>query len=400
VKGPLAGWMMVVVALSACGVGSSSEQPTFVQRDSAGVRIVESRRPAWSASDAWTVSPTPALQIGVVDGDPHYQFFRIAGVRRLSNGEIVVADGGSHTIRWYDGAGRFVQSVGGPGEGPEEYQWLGSMIVLPGDSILAEDRARYRMSLYDASGQRIRSWVIQPMAPFLRPAPIGRLAESHFIVLTEYDSSPGPGYVRNDAVIARYLDGAVVDTIAHVPGGESYHELCGPQNMGLCNIRVAFGVRIHASVSRSRIVVGNGEEYQVSVFDPTGALKAVYRRLIPREKLPDAWVTQYIDSIVGVQLPQRQPEVRRQLEAAPRREYLPAFTDLMLDQLGCLWVAREIGPGETTRPWDVFDPGGRLLGPVILPAGLQVTQIDREYVLGIRRDANAVEYVVLHQLMR
>ena len=58
--------MMALLAFYACGVGGSSEQPTFVERDSAGVRIVESHRPAWSASDSWTVSLTPAAYIFLV----------------------------------------------------------------------------------------------------------------------------------------------------------------------------------------------------------------------------------------------------------------------------------------------------------------------------------------------
>ena len=392
-------WTVAVVALYACGVGGSSEQPTFVERDSAGVRIVESRRPAWSASDAWTVSSTPVLQIGVVEGDPHYQFFRIAGARRLTSGEIVVADGGAREIRWYDRNGHFIRSVGGPGDGPGEYQWLGGVIGLPGDSILAQDPQRHRVSIYDPSGRLIRSWVIQPLRTYVMPPPIGRVRDGHFVAMTESQSSPY-GYVRYQALLVRYLDSAVVDTIAQLAGGEAYYVRCPTHPNAICNYGPLFAVQIHAAVSGDRIAIGNGDEYAVSVFDPSGALAAVYRRVIPREKLPEAWITTLIDSSVGMQRPQDQPAVRRTLEDMPRREYVPAYTSLLFDQLGWLWVARTIGPSDATRPWDVFDPTGRFQGTLTLPAAVRVTQIDQEYILGVRADANQVEYVVLYELAR
>jgi hypothetical protein len=388
----------VGLLLPSCKRESSRGDATV--RDSLGVTIVESRRPVWSASDAWTVSATPALRIGVVEGDPHYQFFRIAGVRRLSTGEIVVADGGSHTIRWYDGAGRFLQSVGGPGDGPGEYRWLGGLVGLPGDSILAKDPQRHRVSLYGPSGRLIRSWVIQPLRTYVMPPPIGRVRDGRFIAMTESGQSSPYGYVRYQALLVRYQDSAVVDTIAQVAGSEAYYLRCPTRPNAICNYAPLFALQIHAAVSGDRIAIGNGDEYAVSVFDPSGALSAVYRRVIPRAKLPELWVTTLIDSAVGMQRPQDQPAVRRALEEVPRREYVPAYTDLLFDQLGCLWVARTTGPGDATRPWDVFDTRGSLLGTVTLPTALRVKQVDDEYILGVEADANQVEFVVLYRLTR
>jgi hypothetical protein len=122
--------------------------------------------------------------------------------------------------------------------------------------------------------------------------------------------------------------------------------------------------------------------------------------VIPCAKLPELWVTTLIDSAVGMQRPQDQPAVRRALEEVPRREYVPAYTDLLFDQLGCLWVARTTGPGDATRPWDVFDTRGSLLGTVTLPTALRVKQVDDEYILGVEADANQVEFVVLYRLTR
>ena len=50
----------------ACGPTGVSDEPSLavVQRDSAGIQIVESRAPAWDVSDAWGVDTVPVVTIG------------------------------------------------------------------------------------------------------------------------------------------------------------------------------------------------------------------------------------------------------------------------------------------------------------------------------------------------
>ena len=46
---------------------------TFQVWDSAGIEIVESAAPAWG-DDGWTVSDTPTVVIGRMEGDERYLF--------------------------------------------------------------------------------------------------------------------------------------------------------------------------------------------------------------------------------------------------------------------------------------------------------------------------------------
>ena len=68
--------------LIACGDRVASSAMANV-RDSAGVRIVESTVGMWREGDAWTVAPTPRVDIGGVEGDPDQQLFRVGDARRL-----------------------------------------------------------------------------------------------------------------------------------------------------------------------------------------------------------------------------------------------------------------------------------------------------------------------------
>lgn len=66
-------------------------------RDSTGVRITSSKV---SGAPTWILSPEPALQVGVIDGDHAYRFDRIEAAFRLGDGRLVVADRGSNELRF------------------------------------------------------------------------------------------------------------------------------------------------------------------------------------------------------------------------------------------------------------------------------------------------------------
>ena len=86
----------------AAGCTDRDRQPRVVVRDSAGVEIVVSHRRGWDTPMTWRVNAQPTLEIGKVTGEPGYEFDQIAGLVRLDDGRIVVADGGSSEVRFFD----------------------------------------------------------------------------------------------------------------------------------------------------------------------------------------------------------------------------------------------------------------------------------------------------------
>lgn len=66
-----------------------------------------------------------------------------------------------------------------------------------------------------------------------------------------------------------------------------------------------------------------------------------------------------------------------------------------------IWVQRPGFPSSSPRTWDVFSPGGHYLGPVTTPAGLyMVTDIGRDYVLGVNLGDDSVQSVVTYSLVK
>jgi hypothetical protein len=73
---------------------------------------------------AWSLGAMPRVSIGLVDGEAAYVLSGIRDVRLLPDGQVVVADGGSQTVRIYSDEGRFQDQMGGRGEGPGEFTYL------------------------------------------------------------------------------------------------------------------------------------------------------------------------------------------------------------------------------------------------------------------------------------
>ncbi len=137
-------------------------------RDSAGIAIVENRVASWGNDDAWSVSPDARIRIGVADGDLPYQLFRVAGATRLSDGRIVVANGGTGELRFYASSGVHLRSVGRPGEGPGEFRLLSRLWRDEHDSLYAWDRTLGRLSIFDGVGRLARTVRLH--------VPVGRIA--------------------------------------------------------------------------------------------------------------------------------------------------------------------------------------------------------------------------------
>src|SRR5690606_2175713 len=109
--------------VSADGNVQLPEVPvSFAGRDSAGVDLIDYSVDDWRHTPEWTLDAEPITSIGVVEGPREYQFANITAAVRLDDQTLVVADGNSGELRYYDALGGHVRSVGGRGDGPGEYR--------------------------------------------------------------------------------------------------------------------------------------------------------------------------------------------------------------------------------------------------------------------------------------
>jgi hypothetical protein len=109
--------------------------------------------PRWGTNPVVTID----LTIGEKAPSDEYLFGRIEAITATSNGNIWVAESSIPQIRMFDADGRFLRNVGGPGDGPGEYNRLMGMKRTGDDHVVIFDPRSRRVTIYDADGEHVVS---------------------------------------------------------------------------------------------------------------------------------------------------------------------------------------------------------------------------------------------------
>ena len=108
--------LAAAVLCHACDTSSGARAQDFVVRDSAGVEIVENR----GDIPEFDLPPRPNLRLGLQDGPPEYQMFRIVDALELDDRSVVVVSQVEPLIRVFAPDGSILRSFGSLGQGPRE----------------------------------------------------------------------------------------------------------------------------------------------------------------------------------------------------------------------------------------------------------------------------------------
>ena len=184
----LSSGILVHVLLVVVGCGGA-ETDGADGRGSGGGSSGAADRQAPAPVEAWRLSDTPLVEIGVREGDDAYQLHRVRGSVRLEDGRIVVLNAGTQQLRYYDSDGLFLSAVGRRGEGPGEFQspaglrrtedgglqvWDGSLMLV---SHFAANGTFRESSRLLASRQEMfpgddwlldQNWIVSPVPPGAR----------------------------------------------------------------------------------------------------------------------------------------------------------------------------------------------------------------------------------------
>jgi len=381
-------------------------------RDSAGVRIAESLRPAWTPDKKWVVAQEPSLTVGRTEGEEYEVLSSVTGAIRLSDGSIAVADGGARRVRLFDRAGRHLGSYGGAGQGPGEFDVLGLIGRWRGDSIGVWDSRLRRVTVFSRTGtaRTLPPAVVEGMA-----APAAGWMEDGSLIVTPLITfaealNARPGEARRKTRFIRVRpDGRVVTALV-LRGREVVVKRSG---RSYYPDPVLFGRSSYLATSASGYVAGENDTFELRRYTSDGQLVTIIRK--PGAPRP---VTAGELRIAREEAEQaRQNGLRAAARAAsggsvtalarpadlisdsPHRATHPYFDGLIVDGAECVWV-REPAVGSATRSWLVFDPSGIWLGSVTIPDRLRITEIGRDYVLGVFHDELDVQTVRLYRLDR
>ncbi|MEX2283979.1 MAG: hypothetical protein WEE89_15950 [Gemmatimonadota bacterium] len=366
---------------------------------------MENAEPVWNEQTAWRLDSAAIVRIGDMDGPAEYQFHRVVGSLKLRSGEIVVANAGSAELRFYDISGKHIRSAGRTGEGPGEYGFLRFLRRFGSDSLITWDARFDRGTILSSNGSFGRTFMRQRMrgfTHFVDGFPDGALlgfsegSEESPVEAVSLIKFQSAGSIRADRSLLIRVDQRghvheigkffVTETFAHPDGGTA---------------SLPFARRGVAAAAHDAVYFGSAESFEIRRFTLTGQLNQIIRTQRPNAPLTRSMITEYIETSLGrMKNPAARADWQRRYSEMTFPETIPAFSDLVVDPAGNLWVGDYHDFGETQPHWTVFDRAGRLLGTLDVPANLMIHDIGADYVLGRTLDGFAVERIALYRLLK
>jgi hypothetical protein len=410
---PRSVFLHLALGLSFLPTARADAQSAWSVRDSLGVRVVENEGSVWTSQNAWQVSPDPDVVIGELEGADEYMLFRATWSGFLSDGSIVVMNGGSGEVRIYDAKGRHVRSFGSEGDGPGEFREPGGGVVLPGDTIVIQDGAD--LQFYTRNGQFVRQSSIvrgQPLGwPYLMGMQQSRLLflegdlESRKFNLDEAGLPTGLATVKSGvdrgayALIAFDLNGTLLDTISTSFGGGETWISQTERSRSYSNIPFSPGE--HWGIGPTHYVTGHSAAPSIRFLDNVGRLKQVVRLPLPHSPIEAGLSMAQFERSYRDEPADIRERARKRRELMPTYEHFPLFTNIRVDPEGFVWLA-SYSPveAEDLPRWFVVSPEGRYMGEVGVRQRMRIDYIGRDFILGRRRGEFDVEQVVVYAISR
>lgn len=380
---------LVVLAGVSCG-GESAPGSHLTERDSAGVRIVESA--PLDAGAVQRLVGAPALRVdGSEDGGQ--PLYRVGGIVALPGGRFVVASGGTHDLRYYGEDGSQEKAAGGSGQGPGEFSMLIWSQWRSPDTVVAYDSRLRRVSSYDAAGRLARELKVvtpresppQGAMVSIPPTVLGVLSDGHLVILGTAglfgQGSSGPATFRATVYRDEAATGAA-DSVARMDVMDYYHG--APAAAGRPPFQaLVFGRRIVWAVYDDGFILTNGSCYCLDEYAADGSRRRSLR--VDEERLSvtaadrDAYLAEHPGDDAA--------------NPPPFASTFPAYAGLLHDHAGRIWAQRSTRPGAEWIRWDVFDEHGALTAAVEVPVHFHLLDVDSTHLYGVQTDSLDVERV-------
>jgi hypothetical protein len=322
-----------------------------IGRDSAGVRIIDNPS-RLSAPITFSLGSAPVFDVGGAEIEPSLEFHHKQGYLRgvpLSRGGFAVID--VFRVHVFNDRSARVRVVGRQGNGPLEFLYLTAICRTRGDTVLVGDGNSRRLAVLDETTRIIRTIAMRDLGS----PPFDFCFDDGTFVLQRWVGEMVGG-VRQLRLSRIRADGSVANVIAVFPARV---------------IDVVTQAEVAVVAAGKRLYYGDGESNEVRVYSARGGLLRIIRTSDKRTRITDTDIERRLAVMVPVSARVSASARTKQLErlrAMPHASHWPAFGRIHVDPAGRLWVQDYRMSYPAPDGWTVFDPAGRVLGRLILPA--------------------------------
>ena len=310
------------------------------------------------------------LTIGAVEGASEAVFAEVSGVAANQDGRIYVLDAKECRIQVFDDQGKFVRSIGRRGQGPGETQNPRSIRITPQSEIMVRDLQGDLILFYGLEGEFLRAVSTSERSNLSKP-----LVDSQGFIIADY-SAPGPVFRRELSKFDSRLE--PVFTI---------HNL---ELFELPVMKAFFPEFFWQVTGDDGIIWGFSTRYELRVLDSEGRLlRKITKDYAPVPITDEDKQARMHFLFGGVTIPGG--------ITLEWPEYLWAFGDLSLDEHGRIFLQTfEKDPDGKRYLYDVFDPEGKFIAKIPLPARPQAWKSDKLYL--IEEDEEGFQYVTRYRV--
>lgn len=396
--------ILALPALAACADDSPAHitELSIDTLPNGSVLVSNPVRGLWDENPGERWRLVESLRIGSAVAEEVDAFGNVVSLTLDELDRMWIGDSQARDVRVFDADGRFVRTVGQPGEGPGEFGRIASVGRGPEGHMWIADTRLGRYEVFDTAGTRIGGHRM----PLVNS---GFWLSGLFFQVDFPEQTRGRVYriYRLTASGTLEPDGRVFEfpdpppdppTIEYRDGGRAWI-LPAPYTR---NYDWAFGLDLDYWWSDGE---DRGGRYEIRHIDLASGdtLRTIVRQYEPvaiSDAMRVAGVEAALENVRvdrGLRLAERPSE--RAMRVVPH--VYPPFESFYRSRDGTLWVRRYIGEG--VQSFDIFDEQGRLLGQPELPAGFGSMSVrgireDRMYV--IDTDELGVDYVVRLEIVR
>ncbi len=339
-------------------------------------------------------------------------FSLVGGLRELSDGRVMVADPLGQALVIADLAAGVADTIGGVGQGPQEYRQPDALLPLPGDSTLLVDLGNARLTVIGPDGR------FGATTPIAQGDPAGGL----LLVLPRAADSEGGVYFQplgggpraqlpDSAPVVRWDRGSgALDTLARVALPEmNVASAGGPDNRSVSMRPVPLSPEDAWAVAwDGRVAAARSGDYHIEWIHRDGRVvrgqPVAYEPVRLRRADKEEWVEGLGNGLrVGVEMQNGDRRISfgrggggstPNIDGFEWPEAKPPFVarGVWVDPVGAVWVQRHVPAGEAVQ-LDVFDDAGNLKARVMLPAGRAIVGFGRDAIYATRTDELGLQWL-------
>lgn len=358
-----------------------------------------------AATPAWNVAAIPRMDIGgraqsVADSGPEslrpVEFFRVAGVRHIGQGQWAVADDGSKRVRVFDSLGQLVRSFGRQGMGPGEFQNLWWLSTSNQSVITVYDALIGRLTSFSPVGEvlAVHSLAGHGLGSFM---PVHAFDDESVLLRTSFDvAAPTERGTSREVgrVVTITPDGSVMRVLGDFPGDERVvRAAAGGVTLG----DPPFPRKLLVAATETCVWIGRSVQYEIECYDRAGRLRRLLRVARREPLVTDAMIRHYRDvALARATGPGERAEWSTSTSDDVFPERLPPYDILLTGGDGSLWVRDSAHWPDTLATWNVFAETGQGIAHLRLPGRFVPTEIVGDTLGGVWRDEDGVEHVRLY----